>query len=298
VFVPYIADAEDVVSDLQRLNITADVVTSLDNKEDRENKLADFKSGKIKVIVNCGTMTTGYDYPELDCIILARKTLSLSLYTQMIGRGVRIAPDKVNCLVIDLVENMPYFGRFEHMQIVGESINSYIKSDIGKITGIPTKIRIAEIYDEKKKKCKKKQREEMETRIRKEPGLVVMPFGKFKGQHIRNVPDEYLSWMNKNIDNYFLCNIKKEINRRAMYDLHVDTSFDSRRFDDGFGVVYGDVIREVAYVCCVVRKKIENEILESMFKGLYPEYEDYNLYEITVDKKQEDKYVYNFRAFN
>lgn len=60
-----------------------------------------FARGVTQVLTNCSLVSYGYDLPVLDCIVLARPTRSLALYLQMIGRGLRSAPAKRDCLVLD-----------------------------------------------------------------------------------------------------------------------------------------------------------------------------------------------------
>lgn len=97
-------------------NMQSAVVHSKMKKKDREQVLIDFKAGKIKVIYNVGVLTTGFDFPELDGIILARPTLSLALYMQMIGRGVRLSPGKEKCTVTDMCGNYTRFGAIEELR--------------------------------------------------------------------------------------------------------------------------------------------------------------------------------------
>ena len=61
----------------------AAIVTAKTHKKERERVLQGFKSGRIPVVCNCGVLTVGFDYPELDTIVMARPTLSLALYYQM-----------------------------------------------------------------------------------------------------------------------------------------------------------------------------------------------------------------------
>ena len=82
-------------------------------KKDRTEIVAGFKAGKIKAVFNVGVLTVGFDYPELDFVITARPTLSLALYMQMIGRGVRPAEGKDKLVYIDLCGNIDRFGRVE-----------------------------------------------------------------------------------------------------------------------------------------------------------------------------------------
>lgn len=64
-----------------------------------------FRSGEITVLCNCAILTKGFDAPETSCIVIARPTKSLMLHIQMIGRGLRTAPGKSDCIVIDHAGN-------------------------------------------------------------------------------------------------------------------------------------------------------------------------------------------------
>lgn len=68
--------------------------------DDREAVRKAFASGAIKVVCNVGVLTTGVDW-DVRCIILARPTKSEILYTQIIGRGLRTAPGKDHCIILD-----------------------------------------------------------------------------------------------------------------------------------------------------------------------------------------------------
>lgn len=71
------------------------------NEYDRKRIISRLKKGDLKRICNVGILTKGFDYPELECIQLARPTKSLSLYLQMIGRVYRVAPGKSHGLILD-----------------------------------------------------------------------------------------------------------------------------------------------------------------------------------------------------
>ncbi|MGI0011854.1 MAG: DEAD/DEAH box helicase, partial [Nitrososphaera sp.] len=72
--------------------------------EIRSNIIKTYKVGELDVLCNCMVLTEGFDAPETSCIIMARPTKSSLLYTQMLGRGTRIAPNKENLLVIDMAD--------------------------------------------------------------------------------------------------------------------------------------------------------------------------------------------------
>src|SRR5204863_1217103 len=67
----------------------------------RETTFRRFRDGTTQVLTNCFLAAYGFDLPALSCIVLARPTRSLMLYLQMLGRGLRIAPGKCDCLVLD-----------------------------------------------------------------------------------------------------------------------------------------------------------------------------------------------------
>ena len=74
------------------------------------NKIRDrLHSGETKVVCNVGCLTTGVDW-DVRCIVLARPTKSEMLYVQMIGRGLRLAPGKTDCLILDHSDNHTRFG--------------------------------------------------------------------------------------------------------------------------------------------------------------------------------------------
>jgi len=93
------------------------VIESGTHKKDRRKILELFKAGKIRIIFNVNVLTIGFDFPALDCIVLARPTRSLGLYYQMIGRGVRPAPDKEKLVVYDLSECLKRFGKVEDLRM-------------------------------------------------------------------------------------------------------------------------------------------------------------------------------------
>ena len=71
---------------------------------ERKRTLEVFKQGQIQVIASCGVLTEGYDEPTVNAVIMARPTKSSGLFTQCIGRGLRLWPGKENCLVLDFTD--------------------------------------------------------------------------------------------------------------------------------------------------------------------------------------------------
>lgn len=102
VFASGIAHAKSIMNEFKNYEITCKSIDSKMSKEERESTLAAFTNGEIPVLVNVAVLTTGFDYPETDCIILARPTKSKILYEQIVGRGLRLAEGKEDCLIIDI----------------------------------------------------------------------------------------------------------------------------------------------------------------------------------------------------
>ncbi len=98
----------------------------------REQLLDDFKSGKIKVMCNVGILTTGFDFEALDTVVLGRATMSLALYYQMVGRGMRPFPTKKSCYVVDLCGNIELFGAIEDIYIGLDEAGHYQVTNRGK----------------------------------------------------------------------------------------------------------------------------------------------------------------------
>lgn len=82
---------------------SADAVWGTDR--DRDAKLERFAAGEVQVMVNVMLLVEGYDDPGIECIASARPTRSRALYTQMLGRGLRLHPGKEGLLVIDFCGN-------------------------------------------------------------------------------------------------------------------------------------------------------------------------------------------------
>jgi DNA repair protein RadD len=82
--------------------------------KNRGEILKDIVAGKYKAVVSIAALTTGFDAPIVDCVVLLRATKSASLFVQICGRGLRIYPGKANCLVLDMAGNFERFGSIEN----------------------------------------------------------------------------------------------------------------------------------------------------------------------------------------
>ena len=98
-----------LLDSFRQQGVAAEMLTDSDDEATREEVIGRLEDGATSVVINCFLMSYGVDLPTIECIILARPTRSLTMYLQMIGRGLRAAPDKTHCIVIDhghVVENL------------------------------------------------------------------------------------------------------------------------------------------------------------------------------------------------
>lgn len=101
VFLPLCATSRSMVEALQATGLSAAHIDG--NSPDRRDILADFAGGKYDVLCNAMLLTEGFDDPGIDCVVILRPTKSRSLYSQMVGRGTRIAPSKSDLLLLDFL---------------------------------------------------------------------------------------------------------------------------------------------------------------------------------------------------
>jgi DNA repair protein RadD len=101
---------EKVSNTLRKYGIYAPCITGKTKSFQRDKILNDFRAGKLRAICNVNVLTEGFDAPNIDCIVLLRPTLSPGLYSQMVGRGLRLFVGKQDCLVLDFANCIDEHG--------------------------------------------------------------------------------------------------------------------------------------------------------------------------------------------
>ena len=101
IFCTSIEHSAAMASRFMAAGIAAEHVDANTDQELRDGIFQRFSSGRTQVLCNCTLASIGFDLPELDCVVLNRPTKSLGLYLQMLGRGLRPAANKRDCLVVD-----------------------------------------------------------------------------------------------------------------------------------------------------------------------------------------------------
>ncbi|WP_083861904.1 DEAD/DEAH box helicase [Halomonas sp. KM-1] len=102
-FAASVAHAKEVLGYLPAAE--AALITGETPSRERERIIATFKARELKYLVNVAVLTTGFDAPHVDLIAILRPTESVSLYQQIVGRGLRLAPGKRDCLILDYAGN-------------------------------------------------------------------------------------------------------------------------------------------------------------------------------------------------
>ncbi|UZJ56303.1 hypothetical protein CBS101457_005623 [Exobasidium rhododendri] len=107
IFAVNIQHVKDLTEQFREAGIDARYLTGSTLISERKQLINDFGNGDFPVLINCAILTEGADIPSIDCVLLARPTLSRNLFSQMIGRGMRLSPSsgKEDCLIMDLVGN-------------------------------------------------------------------------------------------------------------------------------------------------------------------------------------------------
>lgn len=136
VFAQTLAQTEEIAEKLTAAGVPATAVHSKLPSKERDKRIADFKDGRYRAMVNKDILTTGFDHPEIDCILMLRPTQSPGLWVQMLGRGTRpvFAPGfdigtvegrlraqdagpKQNCLVLDFAGNTSRLGPINYPKL-------------------------------------------------------------------------------------------------------------------------------------------------------------------------------------
>lgn len=220
VFVPSVAEAKQLQDAIPN---SYAVYGDMPTKE-RDFVIKGFKNLSIRVIINVNVLSVGFDHPELDCIVCARPTASLSWLYQALGRLTRIHDNKKDGLIVDFSGNIKRFGRIELIEVVKENVWK-IYGEGGKLlSGVP--MHEIGIHTKDSENRMMSEKLVVEVQKAKEAELkknqpITMPFGKHQGVEIKDIPKGYRDWMLKEF--FWRLQhepIRKEIIRLAQEEAH------------------------------------------------------------------------------
>ncbi|KAG8905839.1 hypothetical protein FRB99_008141 [Tulasnella sp. 403] len=128
----------DLTAEFREAGVDARSVSSSTPIVERKELISAFKRGEFPVLVNCAILTEGADVPNIDCVLVARPTRSKTVFTQIVGRGMRLWPGKTDCRIIDFVDSMERVGDivswpslfgFEEEEVERETIDDHSLDD-------------------------------------------------------------------------------------------------------------------------------------------------------------------------
>ena len=129
-----------ITNELIKSGVRAEHVDGTTPQADRDQILARLASGETEVVCNCMILTEGFDLPDIGCIALVRPTRSLSLFRQMVGRGLRPAEGKSDIVILDHSGGVYRHGRPD------DTIEWTLESD-RKAANVTHEARVAERQD-------------------------------------------------------------------------------------------------------------------------------------------------------
>jgi len=111
-----VAHANAIRDILSELGESCACITGATPKGERDEIIQKFRAGEIRHLTNANVLTTGFDAPNLDCIVMLRPTESPGLHCQMAGRGMRVKEHVKDCLFLDFAGNVSRHGPITNVQ--------------------------------------------------------------------------------------------------------------------------------------------------------------------------------------
>ncbi len=117
VFCSGIEHATEFTKQLRAEGLDAECITGESPPILRDEGIRRFKDGRLRILVNCDVLTTGFDSPRVDLIAVLRATQSVGLFVQICGRGCRLFEGKKDCLILDYGQNLERHGPIDQVKV-------------------------------------------------------------------------------------------------------------------------------------------------------------------------------------
>lgn len=101
-FMPDVMTAEMMTKAFTARDVATELITGTTSSTGRKDAYKRFRGGTTRALVSCMVLTEGFNVPHTSCVIIGRPTMNPGLYIQMVGRGLRLAEGKTDCLVLDV----------------------------------------------------------------------------------------------------------------------------------------------------------------------------------------------------
>lgn len=116
VFCTGVHHAENVAEAMRARGLQVGCITGKTPSAERDTLIKQYRSGPLRALTSVGVLSTGFDAPETDLLACLRPTCSPGLWLQMVGRGLRVAPEKENCIVLDFANNTLRHGPVDQIK--------------------------------------------------------------------------------------------------------------------------------------------------------------------------------------
>lgn len=166
-FLPLIATSQRFVKECTDAGLCAAHVDG--NSPDRKEILSRFAAGEFQLLSNAMLLTEGFDDPGIDCIVNLRPTRSRPLYSQIVGRGTRIAPGKENLLLLDFLWQHERHNliRPAHLVAASQELADEMTDLLESETGGQGELELEELAGEASRKREEKLRRELEEKAKR-----------------------------------------------------------------------------------------------------------------------------------
>ena len=189
-------------------------------KKLRDDTVEDFKAGKLKVLFNYGTLTTGFDHPPLDCVILARPMGSMAQFYQVYGRGCRISPGKNDFLFVDACGTLQRLAHPRELSIENCPYNGWsVYSGDRLMTGVVLAEGMSITRNDIKERQERKARGEADPEIMDKKLQQRFKSGKFAGKtylQVAEIAPHYLTFLIENNDEAKYGTARTKLFQRAL----------------------------------------------------------------------------------
>lgn len=135
IYCPTIASAEIACGELLSRGVMCAVVSQKTPADERKRLLTDFTEGNLEALCNCAILTTGFDAPVTDLIVMLIATASRSKYYQILGRGMRPNPGKQDCMLLDCGGNVLRHGLNPDLEVQPALVTCEV---CGRVVPLPT----------------------------------------------------------------------------------------------------------------------------------------------------------------
>lgn len=135
-FCASVAHMHQTAAAFEQADVRVGCIDGRMKREDRDKMVQAFRDGDIRVLLSVELISEGFDVPDCDCVLLLRRTKSLSMFLQQVGRGLR--PGKQECVILDCAGNSNIHGLPDEPR--AWSLEGHAKPREGLVADMPVRV--------------------------------------------------------------------------------------------------------------------------------------------------------------